>query len=77
MSNYSTGNRTPRVDTMPEQTNNKTNNDESVAPVRRGCIDENTCACGEKHEHHEGDGQPPGILHVPSEIWKFLLLRTR
>ena len=38
-----------RVDTMPEQKTNKTNNEESVAPVQRGCIDENTCACGEKH----------------------------
>jgi hypothetical protein len=48
MCNYSTGDRT-LGDIMPEQTTNKTNNEESAAPVQRGCIDENTCACGEKH----------------------------
>jgi len=25
------------------------------APVRRGCIDEHTCACGEKHEEPTGE----------------------
>jgi len=49
MSNYGAGDRT-LGDIMPEQTTNQTNNKESVAPVQRGCIDENTCACGEKHE---------------------------
>jgi|GEM_PF-1538686 len=49
MSNYSTEDRT-LGDTMLEQTTNNTENDQSAAPVQRGCTDENTCACGEKHE---------------------------
>ena len=49
MSNYSTGNCT-LGDIMPEQITNNTDNDKPAAPVQRGCIDENTCACGEKHE---------------------------
>ncbi|MEI6293074.1 MAG: hypothetical protein WCP36_05300 [Methanomicrobiales archaeon] len=40
---------------MPEPTTSKSNNDESTAPVQRGCIDENTCACCEKHQHTPGD----------------------
>ena len=49
MCNYSTGDRT-FGDVMQEPATNKINNDGSAEPVRRGCIDENTCACGEKHE---------------------------
>ncbi|MFZ1897885.1 hypothetical protein [Methanoregula sp.] len=36
---------------MPEPT---TNNKKPVA-ARRGCIDEHTCACGEKHEEPKGE----------------------
>jgi hypothetical protein len=49
MSNYGAGNCT-LGDIMPEPTSHKTNNDESTSPVQRGCIDDTTCACGEKHE---------------------------
>ena len=34
---------------MPEPTTNT----KKSAAVQRGCIDEHTCACGEKHEVHE------------------------
>ena len=43
---------------MTEPTITPANNTESDAPVRRGCIDEHTCACGEKHEEHEA-----GVSH--------------
>lgn len=39
---------------MPEPTTN----DKKPTVPRRGCIDEHTCACGEKHEEHEA-----GISH--------------
>ena len=42
-------------DTMPEPAIKKTNKDESAAPAQRGCIDEQTCACGEKHEQYTED----------------------
>ncbi|HVP96641.1 hypothetical protein [Methanoregula sp.] len=42
---------------MPEPT---TSNQKSVAS-RHGCIDEHTCACGEKHEEHEA-----GVSHRES-----------
>ncbi|MFA5347874.1 MAG: hypothetical protein WC294_07035 [Methanoregula sp.] len=37
---------------MQEPTIRKINSPEPAAPQRRGCIDEHTCACGEKHEQN-------------------------
>lgn len=53
MCNYGARDRT-RGDIMTEPATIKTNNDEPMVPARRGCIDENTCACGEKHEPDTG-----------------------
>ncbi|MFZ1127732.1 hypothetical protein [Methanoregula sp.] len=46
---------------MPEPTTTPATTNESAAPARRGCIDEHTCACGEKHERHED-----GVSHRES-----------
>jgi hypothetical protein len=65
MSNYSTEDRTSG-NLMPEPTTSKSNNDESTAPVHRGCIDENTCACGEKHQYIPGDVSPMMKIAMPA-----------
>jgi hypothetical protein len=55
MCNYSAEDRTPG-EVMQDPETQKTENTEPANPAGRGCIDENTCACGEKHQNHAGHG---------------------